>query len=247
MNNIKAVYFKQMTSQLRNPQLLIMAAMFIGMALFLTFLADTEEDCDNCIPAYVCEYHLEQRASRNVPNPSVIGMFSVMFAGLALVSTSSALVLEDKTTQNLRFMTMAGVKPIQYLIATCASLYSYVILIVPLFAVVGGYFGREFFIFVSVVYAGALVSVLLGVAMGLSKYPMISTPIAFFLGFGPMLANMNEGLSSALGITYTLQMSMGLSDDLTWELRTNFLVMGVTAVLVLIFFAWMYRKGELEW
>ena len=122
--NTKAIFTKQIQSLLRNPGMLIQALIYVGLVLVLSFLIGGDDeivDCDDCIPAYICEVHREEES--DTPDPSMAGLFTVMFVGMTLVGSASALVLEDKTTQNLRFMTMAGVKPSQYLLGTTTSLF----------------------------------------------------------------------------------------------------------------------------
>jgi len=248
MRNAKAVFIKQVQSLLKNPVMLIQAALFLVLVIVMSFFLrhDSAYDCESCIPAYVCTHCLEENASSNIPNPSLAGLFAVMFVGLALVGSSSALVFEDKTTKNLRFMTMAGVKPHQYLAGTATALFLFSCAVVLLYAVVGGYWGIETLQFVSVTAAGAIVSILLGNAIGLSKAPGLAFPISMVLGLGPTLSTFNDGLARWLRFTYTQQVRLAIS-DLGQDMSSSFLIIGINGVVILLFFAWMHRKGELRW
>jgi len=246
MNNIVAVYIKQIISLIKNPVMLIQAAFFIGIVIVISFLigVDEDKDCDSCIPAYVCAVCLEEN-TLNTPNPSMPALFAVMFVGLTLMGTASALVTEDKTTNNLRFMTMAKVKPFQYLLGTGAALFSLVFVIIILFAVVGGYFEHMLW-FVAIASFGALVSILLGTAIGLSKLPILAMPLSLVLGMGPMLSTFNENLANLLRFTYTQQINLAVS-NLEYDMTSNFIVIGINGLVVLAFFIWMHRKGEMRW
>jgi hypothetical protein len=244
MRNIKAIFIKQLTSQLRNPVMLAQAFVFIIMLLVFSFFLNDTDTCESCIPAYVCGECLEKAIEK--PDPTMIGLFTVMFAGLSLIGASSGLVLEDKTTHNLRFMTMSGVKPHQYLAGTLPSIFVLAFAVIVIFSMLGGHFGIEMLRFVSVSLAGAVVSILFGVAMGLSKYPIIATPVSFVIGFGPMLSNFNDNLARYLRFLYNQQVNLALS-DLNRDLTSNFTIIGINGLVVLAYFVWLHRKGELRW
>jgi hypothetical protein len=179
------------------------------------------------------------------------GMFAVMFTGMLVISTAIALVQEDKTSNNLRFMAMAGVKPKQYVPATIAAIFLISTVCLVGFALVdGNFFGATFVRFMMLTMAGTLVSALFGVAMGLSKkFAAVGGLFSMFFGFGPMLARFNDGLASVMRFTFIQQVNLGLSDlerPLT-EMGENFLIIGINGLVFLAFFAWIHRKGELKW
>ena len=252
MTNMKAIFIKQMQSLLKNPAMLIHAAIYIGLVLVMTFIATEppEYDCDICYPAYVCAEHLDITAPLDVPRPSLAGLFAVMFVGLVLVGFSAALITEDKATQNLRFMAMSGVRPKQYLIGTAASLLLLTFAIILVFALVGGYlFGPDLPYFLAIGMLSALVSVLLGVTIGLSKYPIVASPISMILGIGPMLSTMNENLARYLRFTYTQQVNRAFSDiseGVVLDFTENFIIIGINGVVVLLAFLWVNRRGTLS-
>ena len=248
MKNTKAIFFKQFQSLLRNPGMIVQAVLFLILVIIMNFLIGGYEvtDCESCIPAYVCTQCLEEDANVSTPDPSLVGLFTVMFVGFAIVGSAAALVIEDKTTQNLRFMTMAGIKPFQYLLGTIPAIFIIVFVVVVLFSLVGRYFGADMVRFVSVTSAGALVSTLLGVALGLSKGPTLATPLGIVLGLGPMLSTFNETLARYLRFTYTQQINLAVS-DLSQDISSNFLIIGINGLVVLLIFVWMHRKGELRW
>jgi len=168
---------------------------------------------------------------------------------LAMVGAASALVVEDKTTKNLRFMTMAKVKPKEYLIGTAASMASLSFVVLLLFAIVGRYFGVQMLWFMAVTGFGAVVSMLFGITLGLSKYPYLTTPLSLIVGMGPMLSSFNETLAHALRFTYTQQINLAVSDfhsGYPLDLTNNFLIIGANGLVVLVLFVWMLRKGSLD-
>jgi hypothetical protein len=249
MNNIKAIFLKQMRSMIKSPTLLGTGIAFVIMALVMTFLMGPERECSECIPAYVCETCLRENPLHSLPNHSVTGMFTVMFIGMMVMGSSSGLVQEDKTTHNLRFMTMAGMKPHQYLLGTGVALFIVSFAILFLFAMVGRYFGFDTLHFLAITSAGTLVSILFGIAGGLSKMPALVGPLSMVFGMGPMFSQFNERLANFLHFTYTQQASLGIYHIGKGEyaLLRNYTIIGITGLVIIFAFVWMHRKGELRW
>jgi len=246
MNNIRAIFIKQFTSQLKVPMIIIQGIMFLLIAAaFVFFLpSDDDYDCTNCIPAYVCapcEYEESNRFE--LPIPSSVGLFTVIFIGLALVGSSSALVLEDKSTTNLRFMAMADVRPYQYLIATVSAIIVVVAVMLIFYGLLGGYLRTNMFEFMAIGIAGGLVSVIFGIVIGLSKFPLLGTPISIILGLGPTLGSLNETFANAIRFTFIQQVNIAMS-DLDANLTSNFLIIGANALVVLAVFALMHRRNR---
>ena len=252
MNNTIAIFIKQMQSLLKNPVMLISAVIYVALVLVITLLMGEDpgiDDCDVCIPAYICEEHIEAAAPLDTPRPSFAGLFAVMFLGLSMIGSSSALILEDKSTQNLRFLAMADVKPKQYMVGTASGLAVMSFSMLILFALVGRYFGEAMLWFLSVAMSGALVSILLGIMIGMSKYPILATPISVVFGLGPMLSTFNENLARILRFTYTQQVNLAFSDlhnDLAnLDFSSNFTIIGANGAVFLLIFIWLNRKGTL--
>ena len=245
MRNVKAIFFKQFQSLIKSPGMIAQAILFVVMVLVMSFLIGdySPKDCDYCIPAYVCAPCLEEDGP-DTPSPSLAGLFAVMFVGFAMIGSASALVLEDKTTKNLRFMAMADVKPWQYLVGTVASMGIISLILLVLFPIVGRYYGMQMLWFMAVAASGALVSILLGLVVGLSKAPGLATVFSIIMGMGPMLSEFNDALADILRFTYTQQIRLAVS-DLDANLTTNFMIIGANGVVILLYFIWIHRKGVL--
>jgi len=249
MNNTRAIFIKQFTSLVKVPMLIIQGVMFLLIAGAFLFLASPEEDydCDYCIPAYICAACEERANDRfELPMPSGVGLFTVMFIGLALVGSSSALVFEDKNTTNLRFMEMADVKPYQYLLGTVSSIIIVVAVILVFYALMGGYFWTHMLWFMAIGVSGGLVSILLGVVIGLSKVPLFATPLSIILGLGPTFGNLNESLANILRFTFIQQVNLAFA-DLSADLTYNFLIIGANGLVVLLIFIFMHRKNKFNY
>ena len=246
MNNAKAIFIKQFTSLLKVPSMIIQGIMFLLIAgAFLLFLGEDEVyECYTCIPAYVCTICEEIANARfQLPIPSGVGIFTVIFIGLALVSSASALVYEDRTTKNLRFMAMADVNPYQYLLGTVTSMIIVVSVMLVFYALLGGYLGVNMFWFMAVGIFGGMVSILLGIVIGLSRVPLLATPFSIILGLGPTFGNLNESLANVLRFTFIQQVSIAMA-DLDGDLTSSFLIIGANGAVVLLLFIFMHRKNR---
>jgi len=246
MRNTKAIFIKQIQSMIKSPSLIVQGVLFAVMVLVFTFLMGPERDCDVCIPAYICDTCMRENPIHSLPTPSITGMFSVMFVGMAMIGSASALVQEDKTTNNLRFMTMSGMKPREYLVGTATAMFLVSIPLIFIYAMVGRHFGVETLMFMGIALSGALVSILLGIAIGLSKFPVFATPVSMIFGMGPMFSSFNESLARWLHFTYTQQVNLGIY-HIGENISRNLMIIGANGLVILLAFVWMHRKGELRW
>ncbi|MCL2204150.1 MAG: ABC transporter permease [Defluviitaleaceae bacterium] len=245
MRNTMAIFIKQMRSMVKSPALLVQGAMFAIMIVAFSFIPDRY--CDLCVPAVICETCLRENPLHSLPTPSISGVFTVMFAGFVMISSASALVQEDKTTQNLRFLTMSGMKPFQYLTGTGAALLIIAAALLVFYAMAGRHFGMNTLLFLAVTTSGALVSILLGIAIGLSKVPVFAFPVSIIFGMGPMLSQFNETLARWMYFTYTQQVNLAIYNIGYGLQPRTFLIIGINGLVILLTFVWMHRKGELRW
>ena len=250
MNNIKAIFIKQFVNQIKVPMIIIYGFMFLLIAVaFAVFLGEDEEkDCYTCIPEYVCEVCEEEAYHRfELPIPSGIGLFAVMFVGLGLLSSVSAVVMEEKTTKNLHFMKMADVKPYHYLLGSVPSLMIIVAGVLIFYAffhsLFYGNFGLEMLKFMAIGLAGGLVSVLFGLTFGLSKVPFLTMPVSIVLGLGPTFAPHNEAFARVLRFTFVQQVNLGIA-ELDSNLTSNFLIIAANGAVALLLFALIHRKNQ---
>ncbi|MCL2407737.1 MAG: ABC transporter permease [Defluviitaleaceae bacterium] len=258
MRNFKAVFIKQTVYNTKVPSLIIMAGIFMAFIIVINILFDADDDCGYCTPAVIAveEVKCDDCLANETHDPSMAGMFTVMFVGMFLVSHAAGNVRDDKTTKNLRFMTMAGVRPPQYVLGTILSLTIFAVPIAILYATVGGYFGMNMFWFVSVAIPSSIISILLGLAMGLAKNPVFIMPVSLLLGFGPMLSTFNDQVGVFLRWTYTQQVRIAVGNlradiieyggNFNAGMSENFMVIGVNAAVVILILIFVTRKGHLD-
>jgi len=192
MRNIKAVFIKQLLSFFKNPGMWGAPATFLLIPFAFRIFLGAED------------------------MPIIVTQFVAMFVGISMIGVSGAFIIEDRSTMNLRFMGMAGVKPYQYLIATCTALLIVSIIANFIFGMIGGRWGIEMLNFMILSTIAAFTSMLLGITLRLIKGVGEFTPIiGILLGVGPSFAEVNETLTMIFNVTFTFQIQQGLRADLT--------------------------------
>ena len=188
MRNIKAVFKKQLISYFKNPERWLMPAIF----LFLPFLFVT--------------------SNPDIPRTLMPIQFVIMFVGISMIGSTAGIILEDRRTMNLRFMSMAGVKSWQYLIATCGVMLLVSLGVLFLFGLIKGHTGIIMINFLIVTMLGAICSMLLGITISLSKFAPFTMIVALILGVGPVLAVDFgvDALSQIFYFTHTYQINVAL-------------------------------------
>ena len=136
-----------------------------------------------------------------MPERFFVNLFSVMYVGMAPLVSMSSILSEEKEKNTLRMLMLSGVKPWEYLLGT---------------GLTGHYSGRNLMLFLLVMAAGMVTSLVLGAAIGtFCKTQMMATsitiPAMMVFAFLPMLAMFNDPIRRIAGFSYTQQMSLWLT------------------------------------
>jgi len=227
MRNIKAVFTKQMLSYFKNPDFFGAPMFFLAIPFFILLLVPgADADSDRGI---------------------IVSQFIVMFIGISMIGTSAGYIREDRGTMNLRFMGMAGVKPYQYLIATCMALLAISFIAMILFGLMAQYSGEEMVNFLMISMMGAGTSMLLGITLSLSKIGAFTGIIGLLLGIGPMFATANEFLYNIFRFTYTMQLTTLIREgDLTANLTEIIQIILINMAVILVAFIFMNTRTGLD-
>jgi len=186
MRNIKAIFIKQFKSFFKNPSLFGTPASFLIIPFLILMLTPGSEDA----------------------RAIIVSQFVLMFAGISMIGNASFVIGEDRSTMNLRFMGMAGVKPYQYLLATAAVFLLVSFGVLYLFGLMAGFSGEVMLNFLILCMLGIVCSILLGVTLGLSKLAPFTMIVALVLGVGPIFAVANETLANIFNFTFVQQMNI---------------------------------------
>ena len=230
MKNITAVFLKQIKETFRNKTILIQFLMFPVMVIIM----------ENAIKL------------ENMPEHFFVKLFAVMFVGMAPLTCMSAIISEEKEKNTLRALMMSNVKPFEYLLGVGAYVFIMCIIGAVVFAVCGGYEGKDLLVFMAVMGAGILLSSLTGAVIGVfSKNQMSATsitiPVMMIFSFLPMLSIFNENIEKVARITYSQQMSILINGIGNSAIKPeSIIIIAVNFVVASILFTLAFRKKGLE-
>lgn len=230
MKNSIIIFRKQVKDTGRNLALGIQFIMFPLMAIIM----------ENAIQV------------KDMPPHFFVGMFAVMHIGMAPLNVMAAVISEEKEKNTLRMLFFGSVKPVEYLLGIGGFVFSACMAGTVVFAVVGGYGGVEFLLFLLIMAAGICVSMLLGAVIGILTKSQISattiaTPTMMVFAFLPMLAMFNETIAKVADYAYSQQVQLmlnGLASGTGTEPK-SLLVIAVSAVIAAGMFIYAYRRGGL--
>ena len=219
MNNICAIFKKQMKDTFKNKTILIQFVMFP----VLTILINSAVKIDG------------------MPERFFVNLFAAMYAAMAPLTSIAAIIAEEKEKNTLRVLRMSNVKPHEYLLGVGSSVWLACMLGSAVICAAGNYGLKASLFFMSVMAAGILASLLIGAAIGTgSRTQMAATsvtvPVMMIVSFLPMLATFNETIAQIAEYVYSQQVSCMLSqaDSLhvegfrLWIIAVN---MGIAGIL----------------
>ena len=243
MKGVKAIFKKQLKDTLKNPAVLIQFIIYPLIAFAMDAIMATDFDLEG-VPDDIVEMILA-----GMPNiPNMVTMQAAIFAGMGLMTAISGVISEDMERKSLRFLAMAGVKPMSYLIGVSGVMFLMSFLTSSAFGLIAGFRGLDFWIFTAAMMSAVAASTVLGAIFGIlmgnqQAASALMLPIGLALGFGPMMAQFNENVARFLHITYTQQLNivadyltLGGTDTPLWRsfgiMWANVAVLGLLFVLV---------------
>ncbi|MCL2169613.1 MAG: ABC transporter permease [Defluviitaleaceae bacterium] len=243
MRNINAVFYKQLRDTLKNPFTLSQFIMYPMMAFIMSVMAVPNfEGVPEDIMSMIAD---------NMPN--MVTMMATIFAGMGLITIIPGIITEDTEKKSLRFMTMAGVKPLSYLIGVSGVMFFVSIFTSVAFSLIGGFTGLDFWIFTAAMMSSVAGSIVLGAIIGVlsgahQAAQGLALPAALILGFGPMIAQFNDTLARILHIFYTQQLNiiadhltMGGADTPLWQ---SFGIMWANVAVLSLLFVLVFKKKK---
>ena len=231
MRNISVVIKKQIKDTFKNKTILIQFVLFP----LLTVIFENAIDM------------------KDMPEYFFTRLFAVMYIGMAPLTSTAAIISEEKERNTLRVLMMANVKPYEYLIG--AGLYVWSICMIGACVMATGLPAETIPAFLGVMAVGFVISVIAGACIGMwSKNQMAATslvmPVMMVLSFVPMLAIFNDTIAKISKIFYTKQI-MNLMDGIILDGaegigRLGSIVIAVNAALLIVLFSLAYHKRGLE-
>ena len=230
MRNVKAIFIKQAINMFRNPMVMVQFIIFPAVALVMTELVAKSNDA--------------------ISNNIFVTMMGTIFAGMGLITATSAVIAEDIERKSLRLLVMAGVKPSEYLAGTGGFILLAGAVTSVAFVLIGDFTEVESLKFLSVMISSATASIILGASIGiLAKNQQAASamgmPIAMILGFTPMIASFNKNVEKVASVIYSQQLNV-IVNDFSANFISAMTVIGVNIAVLAILFGIAYKMKGLK-
>ncbi|MCI8410581.1 MAG: ABC transporter ATP-binding protein/permease [Lachnospiraceae bacterium] len=227
--NIVLEHTRESSEQIKNKTIFIQFIMFPCLTLIM----------ENAI-------HIS-----NMPEHFFTNLFAIMYAGMAPLTSATAIIAEEKEKNTLCVLQLCNVKAFEYLIGNAIYIISICMAGSLVMGFTGGYSGITLLKFMLIMFLGHCCSFLLGAAIGVKgKNQMaatsISIPIMMILSFLPMLSIFNETFKKFSKFIFSEQLYIfvnNITESITTE--TKFILF-CNFSLIIIFFLITYKKVSLE-
>lgn len=230
MNNMIAIFKKQIKDTFKNKTVLIQFVMFPVLTVVMNNVIQIE----------------------GMPKNFFVSMFAAMYVGMAPLTSISAVIAEEKEQNTLRVLLMSNVKPQEYLLGVGSYIWIACMLGASVMCAAGSYTLQESLAFLGIMAAGILTSLLLGAAIGTrSKNQMmaasVSVPVMMVFSFLPMLAMFNTGIAKVARFTYSQQVVLMLEQIDARSLRPDSIsIVCGNILLFTVLFILSYKKCGLD-
>ena len=228
MHNVGVIFKKQLKDTLKNKTVLIQFIMFPAMTLLM----------ENAVKI------------PDMPELFFTKLFSVMFLGMAPITSAAAIISEEKEKNTLRVLTMANVKAWEYLLGV--GFYVWTLCMAGAGIMATGLPASDIPFYLGIMAAGLVISVVIGACIGVFSANQMSAtslfvPVMMIFSFSPMLAMFNDKIEKVARIFYTQQLRV-LMNQMSFEgIKTeSILILIVNAVLAVALFFAAFRKKGLE-
>lgn len=177
-------------------------------------------------------------------------LFSIMYIGMAPLTSVAAIISEEKEKNTLRVLMMSNVKPWQYL--TGVGLYVWLICMVGAGVMATRLDLEAIAFYMCIMGIGFAISIIAGACIGIySKNQMSATslviPVMMILAFLPMLAMFNDKIAKVAKIFYTQQLKVCLDNMKVTNITKETVMVVIVNVLVLIgMYGITYKRKGLE-
>lgn len=225
-----AILWKQVKDTFKNKEILIQFIMFPVMTIIMEHFVKVD----------------------GMPAQYFTNLFGVMYVGMAPLTSTAAIIAEEKEKNTLRALLMSNVKPWEYIIGVGVYIWCICMVGAGVIGYAGGHTGEVFAKFMVIMGIGILVSMLMGAAIGTwSKSQMkatsVTVPVMMIFSFLPMLSMFNDGIEKVARFTYSQQIHTLISQLQTAEVTFEQAgVIGANMMLAVVVFVLAYKKCGLE-
>ncbi|MBD5544739.1 MAG: ABC transporter permease [Lachnospiraceae bacterium] len=226
MNNMIAIFRKQLKDTLKNKTVFLQFVMFPILTLIMNHAIKID----------------------GMPKNFFVNLFAAMYIGMAPLTSMAAIIAEEKEKNTLRVLLMSNVKPQEYLLGIGSYVWFACMLGAMVICTAGGYKLQGSIIFMSIMAIGILASSLIGAAIGTwSQTQMMATsvtvPVMMIFSFMPMLSLFNTTIAKIGKFTYLEQISRMLSQVNSFQLDVEGIcIIVVNMLLAAVLFTIAYRR-----
>ena len=230
MNNIVAIFKKQLKDTLRNKTVLIQFVMFPIITLIMNNTIKMQEMPDNFF----------------------VNLFATMYIGMAPLTSIASIISEEKEKNTLRVLIMSNVKPYEYILGIGSYVWFACMLGGIVICAAGGYNLQTSIVFMGIMAIGILTSLLIGAIIGIwSKTQMMATsiavPVMMVFSFVPMLSLFNSTIEKIAKVIYSEQINRMLSriNSLQFNMA-NISVIVINILIAAVLFIIIFKKCKLS-
>ena len=228
MKNSMIIIKKQLKDTLKNKTILIQFILFPMMTLIM----------ENAI-------HME-----GMPEHFFTKLFSIMYIGMAPLTSVASIISEEKEKNTLRVLLMANMKPLQYLMGI--GVYVWSICMMGAVVMATGLPKQDILMYLFIMAIGFMISILFGACIGIFATNQMSAtslvmPVMMILSFFPMLAMFNEKIEKMARFFFTQQLKLCLNDmSIMGHSNETYIVLLVNVIIALLVFGLAFKKKGLE-
>lgn len=226
-NHIWAILWKQLKDTIKNKTILIQFVMFPCMTIVM----------ENAI------------AIQGMPEHFFVNLFSIMYVGMAPLTSIAAVISEEKEKGTLRVLQMCNVKAVEYLVGNAVYILTVCMTGSLVMGAAGGYKGGDLLRFMVIMLMGHFISMLVGAAIGVASRNQMSAtsltvPVMMVFSFLPMLSMFNETIKKIAKYIFSEQLFLLVNDVSKLHISSETIfILGINFVLVLLVFVLAYRKS----
>ena len=228
MKNSMIIIKKQLKDTLKNKTILIQFILFPMMTLIM----------ENAI-------HME-----GMPEHFFTKLFSIMYIGMAPLTSVASIISEEKEKNTLRVLLMANMKPLQYLMGI--GVYVWSICMMGAVVMATGLPKQDILMYLFIMAIGFMISIFVGACIGIfatnqMRATSLVMPVMMVLSFLPMLAMFNEKIEKMARFFFTQQLKLCLNDmSIMGHSNETYIVLLVNVIIALLVFGLAFKKKGLE-
>ena len=182
---------------------------------------------------------------------ATMASFAIMTAAVVPMMNIAMTVAEDMEYKSLRFMVMAGVKPIQYLMGIMGFVCLMTLVPMAVYTYFGEFISQGIFVEIAIVSALSIIaSAILGGVIGIfsknvQQATAIYTPAMMAIVFLPMLATISETVELIASFLFPMQATL-IAAYSEADLTRAIAIIGANIIALLILFVIAYKKKGLK-